>query len=501
MNTETNENNYKPELFTVLTAAQDEGLVGEESTALTVFAAMISGGMVIMNGPSRVGKTYTTTRMVNVFPDSDVYEMSTTMSPTALYYAADDINACRVHIYPDLAALPEHVEAVLKATAEGLPASREVTDIASGDTIRMTINPPDCIIVGVASDNERIDMNDFPELRNRGLIVSCDASKEQTDRILDAQAAKRSGLAQKRLSREEREQLKDYIRDIPVNRYAHDDSIGRILNIPGGVPLREQDPVPSHFTEARDDYERLNDFIESITMFNYGNRMQVRRNNLPTLLVTPADVWLGMRIFGEQMIMSSLNLRELDRVILRFLRKEKSALTVSKIQAAIRQEGAGYNISDRDVHSALKSMKNKAYVDVNQTANPQTWFATPFASVTEHPTAIDYGKLIDRTEELAREVLDAGDAEEYIALHCRGEGLIVTDPITGETVNIVEDTRFEDELVEAVDDLEQIQSIPMYGSSDSTEEDTVDDDTDEVTVNSLSYATIDGSESGQGTLT
>lgn len=178
------------------------------TTELTVFAAMISGGMVIMNGPSRVGKTYTVTRMEDVMPDSDIYEMSTTLSPTALYYAADDINQCRVHIYPDLANLPDHVEEVLKATAEGLPASREVTDVTSGDTVRMTINPPDCIIVGIASDNESIDLNDFPELRNRMLIVSCDASKEQTEAILDSQAEALSGLKEVQLSDEKRRQIK-----------------------------------------------------------------------------------------------------------------------------------------------------------------------------------------------------------------------------------------------------------------------------------------------------
>ncbi len=495
-------NTNRPELFTVLQGAQDSGLVGEEKTALTVFAAMISGGMVIMNGPSRVGKTFTVTRIEDVMPDSDIYEMSTTLSPTALYYAADDINECRVHIYPDLANLPEHVEAVLKATAEGLPATREVTDITSGDTVRMTINPPDCIIVGVASDNESIDLNDFPELRNRGLIVSCDASKEQTERILDSQADQLSGLKQSHLTDEQREEIKDYIRNIPVSRYARDDSIGAILNIPGGVPLREQDPVPAHFTEARDDYKRLNNFIESIALFHYGERMELLHEGQPKLLTTPADVWYGMKIFGEQMIMSALNLREIDRVILRFLREEKSALSVSKIQAAIRQEGAGFNISDRDVHSALQNMKNKAYVDVNQADNPQTWFATPFAQVTEHPTAIDYASLVERTEEIARQVLDTGDAEEYIHKFCRGEGLIVTDPITGETVNLVEDSSFEEAIEEATDDLEDVMSTPLWGTSDDDEAAVPDEDEpDEDVEDDLAFQTVDGSESGQGTLT
>jgi len=491
----------KPTLFNILQDAQDSGLVGEETTALTVFSAMISGGFVVMLGPSRVGKTYTVTRMEEVMPDADVYEMSTTLSPTALYYAADDINACRVHIYPDLATMPEHVEAVLKANAEGLPATREVTDVASGDTVRMTINPPDCIIAGVASDNESIDLNDFPELRNRGLIVTCDASKEQTSRILDSQADAMSGLKTQQLTDEQRSHIKAYIRGIPVSRYARDDSIGSILNIPGGRPLRNQEPVPEHFTEARDDFKRLNNFIQSIALFHHEDRMELLLNGEPTLLVAPADVWHGMRIFGEQMIMSALNLRELDRVMLRFLREEKSALTVSKIQAAIRQEGAGYNVSDRDVQSALKSMKNKAYVDVNQADNPQTWYATPFASVTDHPTAISYADLVKDTEDIAREVLDAGDAEEYISRYCRGDGLIVTDPINGESVNILEDDTFEQEIEEATSELDEVMETPLWGDNSDdgavlAESEAEEDEPDE----SLAFQTVDGSESGQGTL-
>lgn len=196
--------------------------------------------------------------------------------------------------------------------------------------------------------------------------------------------------------------------------------------------------------------------------------MELLHDGQPALLTTPADVWMGMKIFGEQMIMSALNLRKIDRVILRFLREEKAALSVSKIQAAIRQEGAGYNISDRDVHSALKSMKNKAYVDVNQADNPQTWFATPFAQVTEHPTAINYEELVERTKEIAREVLEPGEAEEYIAKYCRGEGLIVTDPITGEVVNVVEDTSFEEEIEEAENQSEDIRDMPPWNPHNHT---------------------------------
>lgn len=489
--------NEAPELYNVLQAAQDSGLEGEETTGLTVFSGMIKGGMIIMLGPSRVGKTWTVEKMSEAIPDNDIYEMSTTLSPTALYYNSDTINECRVHIYPDLANLPEHVEAVLKATAEGMPASREVTDVTSGDTIRMTINPPDCIIVGIASDNESVDINDYPEIRNRGLIVSCDASQEQTERILDRQADEMSGLYQRQLTDEQVEWIREYVGSVPVKRYARDESIGSIFNIPGGRPLREQDPIPTHFTEARDDYKRLNTFIESVALFHYKDRVETIRNGQPTLLVAPLDVWYGMKVFGEQMIMSALNLRDMDIVILELLRDKGSAMTVSQVQAAVRQQGAGYNITDRDVNSSLKSMKTKAYVDVNQTDNPQTWYATGFASAVDHPAAIDYEELVGRTEEIARDVLDEETAEEYIQFHCRGEGLIGTDPITGEQVNIVEDTSFADALKESEEQLEDVLETPLWGEDKNEDEAEAEND---VEAGDFDFPTVSGSEKGQGTL-
>lgn len=451
-----------PSLFNLLQVAQDDGLVGEQESALTVATAMIHGGGVALVGPSRVGKSFLVEKMSKPIPNSDIYEMSTTLSPTALYYNAEQINQCRVHIYHDLTSLPEHIEGVLKAHAEGMPASREVTDVTSGETVEMTLQPPDCIIVCAASDNENFEWDDFPEVRNRFLFVDNDASQEQTDRILDSQARELSGLTETQIPQERVEEIRQYISSIPVARYSQEHSIGNILNIPGGVPLRNQDPIPTHFTSARDDYIRLNDFIESISLIHYQDRMEIMSDGSPTLLVTPADVWLGMKVFGEQMIMSALNLKEVDQVILEFLREEQSAFTVSKIQAKIRADG--YNVTDRDVQASLKRMKNKAYAGVNQSDNPQTWYATPFAKVVDHPAAVDYERLVEKTKEVARESLDSGNAEEYIAKHCSGEGLIVTHPFSGETINIVEDTEFEEKLEEAEEEMEDMMDEPFYGS-------------------------------------
>jgi len=493
--TEQLEHKEDVSLFDLLTVARDAGLVGESESALTVAVGMIHGGGVALVGPSRVGKTYLVQKMSEAIPDSDIYEMSTTLSPTALYYNAEEINECRVHIYHDLTTLPEHIEGVLKAHAEGMPASREVTDAGSGETVTMTIQPPDCIIVCAASDNENFEWNDYPEVRNRFLFVDNDASQEQTEAILDSQAESLSGLQEMILNDDQVEAIKQYVGSIPVARYSHDYSLGKILNLPGGVPLREQNPLPTQFTEARDDYMRLNGFIESIALIHYGNRMEIVYENSPTLLTTPADVWLGMKVFGEQMIMSALNLKEIDRVILEFLRDEKSAFTVSKIQAKIRADG--YTVTDRDVQSAMKNMKNKAYVDVNQAETPHTWYATPFASIIDHPAAVDYKQLVDRTEEIAREVLPAGDAEEYIHKHCRGEGLLVTHPFNGETINITEDSSFEQELEEAESEMAGVMDDPFYGDDSS---DDVDEDDEGAETPEVEHGTVGGSESGQGTL-
>ena len=149
-------------------------------------------------------------------------------------------------------------------------------------------------------------------------------------------------------------------------------------------------------------------------------------------------------------------------------------------------------------------MKTKAYVDVNQADNPQTWYSTAFAQVVDHPTAINYEDLVDRTKEVAAKVLDPDVAAEYVERFCHGEGLIATNPIDGTQVNITEDTSFAEELEEAGEEMEDVLSTPLWGTSEDADDEAVEEEAAEAPEDDEpafgDFATTDGSAAGQGTL-
>ncbi len=81
-------------------------------------------------------------------------------------------------------------------------------------------------------------------------------------------------------------------------------------------------------------------------------------------------------------------------------------------------------------------------------------------------------------KEKARENLTEEQAEQYISEYCQGDGLIVTHPISGETVNILEDTEFEEELEEAQDAIDDEMEESLWdgpAGGDNSEAEAVSD--------------------------
>lgn len=453
-----------PSLYEVLRLAQDYGLVGEEQTFLGVVLGMVQGGLVALTGRSQSGKTFTVDRAMDVMGTDDIYEVSESNSETALYYDSGKMNKKRVHLYPDITSLDDKLEATIKANAEGKPAKHRRTDVTVDDVSEFVINPPDCIIFCVASDNEKFDWNDYPELRNRAFIWEVDSSEEQTRRIQKTQAEIDAGLWEVETDKEREQQIREHLSRVGdrVSRYK-DGGIGEIIN-PASPALVDQEPIPAKFTEGRTDNKRLLRFMHAVALYHFPERMEVLYEGNPTLLVTPADVWHGMKIFGENLILSALNLRESDRVILATMREENKAFDVGEMQQVLRAEG--YNLTDRDVRNSFESMKVKGYVFKNASESPVTYQPAPFANQAFRATNIDWEAVVEGAKEVVYEVFEPEVAEEYVETYCEGDGLIVTHPITGEAVNILEDTEFEEELEEAADELDEVLSEPLYGSSD-----------------------------------
>jgi hypothetical protein len=470
--------NEAPTLFEVKQLTRDYGLVGEEDTVLVVFLSYLKGGFVAMTGLSRSGKDHVVDAANFAMPGDEVYPIPTSTSKTYLFEQEYEMNQARVHRYPDITTLDDkpHLEDMMKRHGEGEAMTHSRTIGGGGATESMTIYPPDCFIMFVATDNEKVDLNDYAELRNRALIVSVDASAELTERVNEMQAKMEAGMYERKVSRDEAADIRDYIASIPVEKYGEDGDWG--TQNPVAIAINNQNPLPSHFTEARQDFPRLMDFMRSVAMFHAGTNGTAMEAPLPdkdetlTLLITPKDAWMAMRIFGEKMVLSALNLRDEDFEILEVLREDlrNDGGGLSKAEVQMEMRDRGFNITNSDVARALDNMLTKGYVRKDQGGSPVLWSAAPFAKEATRNVNMNWKEIVEDTKETARASLPDGVADEYIENHCQGEGLIATHPFTGETINITESNELEEKVEEREEQEADVFSEGLYGESTSEDD-------------------------------
>lgn len=433
-----------------------------------------------MTGLSRSGKDHVVNAAEFCMPGNEVYPIPTSTSKTYLFEQEWEMNNARVHRYPDITTLDDkpHLEDMMKRHGEGEPMTHSRTTGGGGDSESMTIYPPDCFIMFVATDNEKVDLNDYAELRNRALIVSVDASAELTSKVNEMQAKMEAGMYVNKVEDSRAEEIRDYIGSIPVEKYGEEGEWG--TQNPVAIAINNQNPLPSHFTEARQDFPRLMDFMRSVSMFHAGQNGTAMEAPLPdkeetlTLLITPKDAWMAMRIFGEKMVLSALNLRDEDFEILEVLRDDlrNDGGGLSKAEVQMEMRDRGFNITNSDVARALDNMLTKGYVRKDQAGSPVLWSAAPFAKEATRNVNMDWREIVEDTKETARASLPENVAEDYIENHCQGEGLIATHPFTGETVNITEASGLEETVEEREEEEADVFSEGLYGeeSDDGGEE-------------------------------
>jgi hypothetical protein len=473
-----------PTLYEVSQLREDWGLAGEEDTHLVVFLSFFGGGFVVMTGLSSGGKDAVVNAAEYCVPDNWVYQIPTSMSKTVLYQDADSINACPVHRHKDISNIAgkDWLEDIWKRHGDGNPISHSYNDVTGGEreAITQTLMPPNCMILFLASDNEQVDINDYAEVRNRALVLGIDDSAGLTKRVNTRQAKQEAGIIEYNISSDRADEIREYVSTIPMHAYGDDDP-GGFLN-PVMPAMDRQNPLPQHFTEARRDFPRLSQFMKSVTLFHYDDRIEVpqkmwsgdnRITNDVTLLVTPADAWLGMRVFGEKMVLSALNLQDKDFHLLDVLRSNYGQqFDVGTLQSKMREQG--WNITNSDVRSALKNMKTKGYVRPDKTVTPHEWSASEFAKQVSREVNLDWPTIIEDTRELVYEHYPKPVAMDYENQFLEGEGLLVTHPFEGHTVNLTEQEA--NELEEKVEQQEEKEEEAfaggMYDNDDNDDDNT-----------------------------
>ena len=485
----TNETN-NPTLYEVSQMRYDWGLEGEKDTHLTVFLSFIMGGFILMTGLSSGGKNavvnsaaYCTPGGGQTAEESDwTYPISTSLSKTQLFTDHQNVNSKPVHIHMDVSSIrdKQFLEDMWKAHGEGNDITHSWTEVVGQERISrsQTLHPPNCMVLFLAEDNESVDINDHPEVRNRALLLSIDDSQGLTERVNSRQAQIEAGIIDKRVTDARTKEVRNYVGTIPVDTYTGSGS-GGMLN-PVAVAIDEQNPLPQHFTEARRDFPRLLDFMNSVALFHYDERLEVPNKvlgeaaqGMVTMLVTPADAWMAMRIFGEKMVLSALNLRDKDFELLGILRNNPDvAMSADELQMEMPERG--FNITTPDIRSSLDNMQYKGYVRKNTDSSHVEYSATPFATKAKRYVDLNWSEVVEQTKKTARKAMPDKIAEQYIERHCQGEGLLVTHPFTGETVNLAEQTANElaaKEAEQVEEQNEMMDETNPFGSGGSSDDD------------------------------
>lgn len=465
-----------PDFYTLLQIARDDGLVGEEENILTVSLGMLRGKLIILYGVARGGKDAIVEAAISLYKSDYVYEWPTDESPTAPFYNADEINSYPTQYFGDLARIQEHQEKIAKAFGEGKDADRDVTDISAPEGEETKLQKLECprtTLATIALDNENVDLNDFPELLKRALLLSVDASKQQTDRVVYRKAREHADQIDREVDPVQVAKVRQYLNAIPVDEF-DDHPNNKIVN-PAAIEIAEQKPMPTEFPEARFDFDRFLEFIETVTLFNHADRMAVDSGRGLKMLTTPTDIWYAMKILGERMILSSLNLTDEDQAVLRYLRESKSMVERSDIQTGLRE--AGYHINDRDVSRSLTSMREKGYVKVDKSSSPHSFSLSPFASITDFEVGLDYESIVEAAKDVVYEINGVPDeaADEYVERYCEGTGTFGVDPYTGEQTDITEDASLQEAVDNETDAVADVFDEPMFGAEDDDETDEMED--------------------------
>lgn len=472
-----------PTLYDAVKAKQDWGLEGERNSFLVLLlTAAGGGGMVCMTGLSRSGKDFITDCMMSMFPDQrDVYEVPNSGKEAAFYRRHNEMNMARVHRYMDIVNLDDFIEDVLKHHGTGDEASRDISvQNDDGDWVNQTftLNVPDSIIYFLASDNEQVNLNHYPELRNRSLVISTDSSQGLSEKIQKRQGQEVALTYEPKMSQEEIMNIQEHVGSIPHDQYDVDFDTADFYN-PCGEAIQANHPIPSNFVESRHDSKRLYKFINITTLWHFRDRLTAevednRGNSTERMFIEPMDVWKAMRVFGEKLVMSALSLRNIDKRLLWFMREDLQPHTVSGLTQVLKQ--AGFNVTPTDVRSSCENLMNKNYVQKDDNAKVE-YQATPFASEVDEYTTLDYDHMIKDATELVETRAESGKLDRSVAdeyVNRINENVFATHPITGDTVDIREYNGFERQIKKREEELSKMLGTSVYGESVEYDE---DDDT------------------------
>lgn len=294
---------YMPIFADINRYCDDVGFVGDETTRLTLFAAIIRRKCIGIVSGSGSGKSAVTDAIMSLFDPAQVYTMESG-SEKAHAYKHDEINSKDLIYLTELQKVGDSELAIemLKNLGEGKEYNRDVVQ-PDKSVIKQTIKAGKAILYTKAIENK---FESDAELDRRFPKLPTDITKQQNRRVIKSKANRRSNpFKAKKLDEKKRDALKAHAQML-LKESADDYTF---IN-----PLADfiSEMIPDTFAISRTYTDHYLDFIEGIAYFNKANRIIIEEDHdgkkHKIIFVAPEDCWTLHKIYGEQFLQDVLNI-------------------------------------------------------------------------------------------------------------------------------------------------------------------------------------------------
>lgn len=422
----------------------DDRVVGEYTTRMSTFTIFILSKIpTYMSGPSAGGKTVLMDACIDCLMPGDGVLIEGG-SDKVIFEMQRDIRNAKYVVITEINKVNPMVVEIFKSWGEGKTFEYKRAKVQGGYANFVL----DCKPFIFSRADESADLVDIgAEFRSRLIELTVDGSQGQTESIMDRQAENvENPFDIKRVDHLRKACLRWHISNLP--------EYDVYVNPAAGI-LREY--IPTVFTTARRDFPKYLKNTEGIARFYYKNRMSVTISGQRTLFVTPQDMFLNHFIFGTSLVQSALRCSPLEKGMLRVIDKEGES-TKQHLQRYLRIDGV--NSTLKNIENHLKHLVDIGYVNVEKPGKENLYSVSDlYKEIVEiNPNfkdVIEYAKNTMQTVEHYQPY-----ADEYIARFCSPDSMIVQNPITGESINILEYDFSRQDSVGVAADSTRIQKPP-----------------------------------------
>ena len=316
----------KNTLIDLINFYKNNGLVGEEKTAILQTLGAIHGLCFGIESLSGSGKSFTLDILLDLLPKESVYILPQS-SDKALMYDSEKVNNSKVIVVTELqkSANNKTIIEILKDLGEGKNAERKVTKTDRSGIEEQKIESGKSIIYTLALENW---FKKDREFERRYFQLYTDISKEQTLKILE-NTAQREFLGEEKLetiSKNKVQNLKNHIKDcleLPNFRYINPFSEAVILNMPPNI-------------KARSFIKHYLNLIQASAKFHYKSRFILEDK----LFVNLEDIYFVNQLYQEQFLKSVLRIPIAGEELLSLFDNQYDYISSSEIHKKLKRDGS-----------------------------------------------------------------------------------------------------------------------------------------------------------------